>query len=89
MSLINLLLIYHFCKNYINNDFVGSGTIWVVDGSNTVHMMVGFDMEAINDANNGNQIHERLMQISGCHHIQFIDCLQIDFWSCCFHFVLP
>lgn len=54
-----------------------------------MHMMVGFDMEAANDANNGNQSHERLMQISGCHYIQFIDCLQIDFWSCCFHFVLP
>ncbi|KAI6670513.1 hypothetical protein NL676_005398 [Syzygium grande] len=43
---------------------MSSGTIWIDDGSNTVHMMVGFDMEAANDANDGNQSHERLMQIS-------------------------
>ncbi|KAF8011328.1 hypothetical protein BT93_J1817 [Corymbia citriodora subsp. variegata] len=43
---------------------MSSGTIWIDDGSNTVHMMVGFDMEAANDANDGNQSRERLMQIS-------------------------
>lgn len=40
-----------------------------------MHMMVGFDMEAANDANDGNQSHERLMQISGFHYIQILDCL--------------
>ncbi|KAL3719391.1 hypothetical protein ACJRO7_004362 [Eucalyptus globulus] len=43
---------------------MSSGTIWIDDGYNTVHMMVGFDMEAANDANDGNQSRERLMQIS-------------------------